>query len=87
MTALFSGMANACNYGNGGCHHICDTNERGHVMCQCNDGFTLQADMKTCGCKFFVFIIYVSFLFITGILTTLVSLSFLILMAGMLSTF
>uniref|UniRef100_A0A8B9JKP0 Signal peptide, CUB domain, EGF-like 3 n=1 Tax=Astyanax mexicanus TaxID=7994 RepID=A0A8B9JKP0_ASTMX len=36
-----------CNYGNGGCQHICEETEHG-PRCTCHIKFTLHTDLKTC---------------------------------------
>ena len=38
---------NECLSNNGGCTHIC-VNQDGSYQCQCNSGFHLQSDGKTC---------------------------------------
>ncbi|MED6288199.1 Signal peptide, CUB and EGF-like domain-containing protein 1, partial [Characodon lateralis] len=36
-----------CNYGNGGCQHICEDTDTGPV-CGCHQKYALHSDSKTC---------------------------------------
>lgn len=36
-----------CNYGNGGCQHICEETDHG-PKCSCHMKFVLHSDGKTC---------------------------------------
>lgn len=36
-----------CNYGNGGCQHICEETDHG-PKCACHMKFVLHSDGKTC---------------------------------------
>ena len=38
---------NECSQNNGGCEHIC-RNTVGSYYCQCNEGYALNADQRTC---------------------------------------
>ena len=38
---------NECAYDNGGCQHQC-INSGGSYRCECNSGYYLQADKKSC---------------------------------------
>ena len=40
-----------CKQSNGNCDHGC-VNEVGGYTCECNEGFQLQADNKTCSGKY-----------------------------------
>ncbi|TPP58383.1 Multiple epidermal growth factor domains protein 6 [Fasciola gigantica] len=41
-------MSDPCQFGNGGCTHICLRTEQGTAECACNPGYDLQADGRTC---------------------------------------
>ena len=43
---------NECAMSNGGCQHQC-RNTNGSYMCQCNEGFFLDGNVKTCLGKFY----------------------------------
>lgn len=42
---------NECNVLNGGCEHQCK-NRNGSYICQCNKGYSLSGDGKSCSGKF-----------------------------------
>ena len=42
---------NECEMSNGGCQHQCK-NTNGSYLCQCNGGFLLDSNGKTCTGKF-----------------------------------
>ncbi|MED6231597.1 hypothetical protein ATANTOWER_032275 [Ataeniobius toweri] len=44
---LGSRRAVTCNYGNGGCQHICEDTDTGPV-CGCHQKYALHSDSKTC---------------------------------------
>ena len=45
--------ANECLVENGGCEQRC-VNKEGSYQCECNQGFQLQTDMRTCEGKHFI---------------------------------
>lgn len=42
-----SSLIVTCNYGNGGCQHICEETDHG-PKCSCHMKFVLHSDGKTC---------------------------------------
>lgn len=42
-----SSLIVTCNYGNGGCQHICEETDHG-PKCACHMKFVLHSDGKTC---------------------------------------
>lgn len=47
MILTLSSLIVTCNYGNGGCQHICEETDHG-PKCSCHMKFVLHSDGKTC---------------------------------------
>ena len=50
---LYISDINECDYGNGGCEHIC-TNTIGSYYCTCNTGYSLNSDKHKCDGKVYI---------------------------------